>query len=328
MRSLLAVVFAALVGAAGLSAAQTTTWSWQGLDTNSATNSAGASIGFSRQGSGPLHLEAASAVVACPQSRARQEFNLSLRNAGITVNTDGTFTYDGPAEEIEIGPNPTNPRLQISGRLSGRTITGSFRIGADVQDLGGAPCHAQSTLVKFTAACTSGCPAVVRQPPPRLPVTVFPGIGIGGPGLQMRGVARFGMTVAQVRALNRSKPSRSGRNALEFRYSDRASAAYFFTDTRVFSGLSFMILTGKIRMAGVATDSTEAQLVRAYPRARCKKSEVFADPARECNLLRGTVARGVLTKFVLGGVRGVYSVALFDCVALINRPHCLKAVGP
>ena len=102
MRSLLAVVFAALVGAAGLSAAQTTTWSWQGLDTNSATNSAGASIGFSRQGSGPLHLEAASAVVACPQSRARQEFNLSLRNAGITVNTDGTFTYDGPAEEIEI----------------------------------------------------------------------------------------------------------------------------------------------------------------------------------------------------------------------------------
>lgn len=319
MRALLASLLALACVAASTDAGATA-WSWEDLDPTGET----ASIAFTRQGSGPLMVTFVSAVASC-SGRSVGSYDTSL-GTGIAVRADGSFAYDGPAEELPDSDllTPVHPTLRISGRVTPRTVTGIFRISLDGAPWTGYPCRAQSALVKFEASCTEGCPKVVTKPPP---ATVFPGVGIGGPGLGMRGVAKLGTTQAHVRALHRTKPSSSEGGScgggsrqrcdrLDYRYGNGARASYLLLPRLV-----RMTLTAGIRTpAGVTDLSSKDELLRAYPRIHC----VSASGLQTCFLRRGSATSGTLTQFVLAP--RLYAVAIYACKRY--RAQCSQATGP
>src|SRR4029077_3323478 len=95
----------------------------------------------------------------------------------------------------------SNSSIELHAHMSGLVTSGTFTLSADVA--GTTPCHAVSAAVRFAARCYDG---PCGRDTSALPVTVWPGVGIGGRGLGMRGVAKPGMTQAQVRALHPFAP--------------------------------------------------------------------------------------------------------------------------
>lgn len=288
-----------------------------------------ARISLRGDGSGPLLIETLSANVAC-STGTPQRFSVSVRVA-ITVDA-GKLTYSGPTDEpAQGGGADLHPTLQIAGRvLDGTTIFGFFILSGDIVPAVGAPrCHAQSQTVGFVAHCRSGCP----KP---LPATLFPGVGIGGGGLGMRGIARIGMTARQIRVLHpfrpsfdrpgpsggigavppsTTPPSRRGRMFREIGFTrpDGGRWIFYLKDGRadaILFGGPFGPSFGMRTEAGVVGPSTldrfgstRAEVRRAYPSARCVPRVAYEQhkPVSGCILLRGSVARGLMTVFLLDG---------------------------
>ena len=105
--------------------------------------------------------------------------------------------------------------------------------------------------------------------------TVFPGHGVGGPAMGMSGVARLGMTVAQVRALHPFAPAAVHRRRLDYDYAgpQASRATYVFRTFRRRSPpqLWSVALTGPLleTAADIGYASTDDEFRAAYPGATC-----------------------------------------------------------
>jgi len=309
---------------------QATYWLWE--------DDYGSRVELWRTGDGPLAARV-SAGVSCPGHNGDSigadvsvGWPTDPTVPRVSVAPDGSFAYSGPVSDPPAYPEST---LQISGHVSGRAVTGAFRIGVDgsVYQVPGAPCRARSQLLSFVAKCMSGCEKAIttaRNAAKKPTVTVFPGVGVGGPGLRMRGVAKIGMTKAQVLALFTSKLREAERGQVLIFHPGPPAPFYearFFFTPELRSGdqrLAGIDLEAGIRTsAGVVDRSTEAQLVTAYPRARCKQGRSL----RECSLLRGTASQGVLTKFGLLHDR-LAIVGIRDCAYSRYQLLCPEALRP
>lgn len=106
--------------------------------------------------------------------------------------------------------------------------------------------------------------------------TVFPGHGVGGPAMGMNGVARLGMTTAQVRALHPFAPARVQRGRLEYDYAgaqvSRATYTFRVVRRRTPPRLWSVVLTGPLLQtaAGIGYGATDSEFRAAYPAATCK----------------------------------------------------------
>jgi hypothetical protein len=164
----------------------------------------------------------------------------------------------------------------------------------------------------------------------------------------MRGIARIGMTRRQILALHPFRP-RYDRVTLRDRTQtrrgivsrlervigyDRTNADRWgfdlfgaATEAAPTERVISMYLDGPVQTtAGVGIDSTQAEILRAYPSARCL-SPGFRDVDHyvgACFLLRGGVKRGVVTVFVLDSLNvqtppGQQPIGSFVGKAVIER---------
>jgi hypothetical protein len=307
------LVLVAVTVAAGPSPTSTK-WAWQSRDGRS-------SLSFWREGTGPLHLVAGT-YAACPPGGPTGIAYLPAVLPEIRVGAGGAVDYVGPVtlQSQYTGPL-SNPSIELHGRMSGLTTSGTFTLSGD---LGGtAPCHAQSATIAFAARCYDG---PCGRDTSALPVTVWPGVGIGGRGLGMRGVAKPGMTQAQVRALHpfaplpgrlepcaAGKPQRCGWIAYQY---PKGGRGRYLLNPR----LTTISLAGPEfkTAAGIVAGSSRRDVLRAYPGTRCRTTT-------GCFLLRGTTDHGVLTGFAFSG-DSLFLVGLYDCTAL--HSFCRQVFGP